>query len=368
MTEKEIWDKAYKRIFELYGDMPDLRIVSRFYSEKQAFMQYEVGKCFYDLTKLRREAEESGERLIVKAPLASCLVAYLLGTTDENPLPAHYYCPKCKTVEWMNDKCVLDLRDRTCTCGERMKPDGFDIPFETYLPYAKKLKTTDTVPENYQQRFDSILSHFQKSLLDTAKVCKKLEKATGVCMDDIDFNDLEVKHRLLTGNFERLAGAGGEKVIKQMISLTHPQSYNELLKLIGLAHGTCTWRYNAEQLLADGICSLSDIPSTRDEVFTSIRDAMRDCDFHDKGFAYDVANKARHGYYREHGMDHYTNSTLQMLGLDSWFGSYIRATHYTSTKALAVLELKYHIILAWYALNFTEKHEVQIRGIKDVNI
>ena len=31
MTEKEIWDKAYKRIFELYGNMPDLRIVSRFF-------------------------------------------------------------------------------------------------------------------------------------------------------------------------------------------------------------------------------------------------------------------------------------------------------------------------------------------------
>ena len=28
MTEKEIWDKAYKRIFELYGDMPDLRILN----------------------------------------------------------------------------------------------------------------------------------------------------------------------------------------------------------------------------------------------------------------------------------------------------------------------------------------------------
>ena len=37
MSEKEIWDKAYKRIFELYGDMPDLRIVSRYFSEKQAF-------------------------------------------------------------------------------------------------------------------------------------------------------------------------------------------------------------------------------------------------------------------------------------------------------------------------------------------
>ena len=359
MTEKEIWDKAYNRIFELYGDMPDLRIIiSRFYSEKQAFMQYEVGKYFYDLAKLRREAEESGERLIVKAPIASCLVAYLLGATDENPLPAHYYCPKkCKTLEWMDGRCVFDLRDRTCACGERKKPDGFDIPFETYLPYAKKLKITDTVPESYQQLFDSILSHFQKTLLDTANICKQLEKAASVCMVDIDLNDREVKHRLLTGDFEKLASVGSEKVIKQMISLTYPQSYNELLKLIGLAHGTCTWRYNAEHLLSDGVCSLADIPATRDEVFMMIRDAMYDCDFHDTGFAYDVANKARCGYYREHGMDDYTNGTLSMLGLDSWFGSYIRATHYMSTKALAVLELKYSIILNWYQVYYPREYQ-----------
>ena len=365
MTEKEIWDKAYKRIFELYGDMPDLRIVSRFHSEKQALMQYEVGKYFYDLAKLRREAEEAGERLIVKAPVASCFVAYLLGATDENPLPAHYYCPKCKAVEWMDGKCAFDLRDHTCACGERMTPDGFDIPFEIYLPYAKKFKTVDTVPENYQQLFDSILSHFQRSLLDTANICKRLEKATGVCMDSIDLNDLEVKHRLLTGDFEYLVGSGGEKAIKQMITFTQPQSYNELLKLIGLAHGTCTWRYNAQHLLADGICSLADIPATRDEVFMTVRDAMRDCDFHDTGFAYDVVNKARRGYYREHGMDNYTNSTLQMLGLDSWFGSYIRATHYMSTKSLAVLELKYSIILNWYQIYYPRDYQ-QI--IADYNI
>lgn len=357
MTEKEVWDKAYKRIFELYGDMPDLRIVSRFYSEKQAFMPYEVGKYFYDLAKLRREAEEAGERLIVKAPVASCFVAYLLDTTDENPLPAHYYCPKCKTVVWMEGKCLFDLRDRTCACGERLKPDGFDIPFETYLPYAKKLKTADTVPENYQQLFDSILSHFQRSLLDTANVCKRFEKVTGVYMDSIDLNDLEVKHRLLTGDFEYLVGSGGEKAIKQMITLTHPQSYNDLLKLIGLAHGTCTWRHNAEYLLADGICSLADIPATRDEVFMTIRDAMRDCDFHDTGFAYDIAKKARRGYYHEHGMDDYTNQTLSMLGFYDWFGSYIRATQYMSTKSLAVLELKYSIILNWYHAYYPREYQ-----------
>lgn len=357
MTEKENWNKAYKRIFELYGNVLDLRIISRFYSEKQAFMQYEIGKYFYDLAKLRREAEGAGEQLIVKAPVASCLVAYLLDTTDENPLPAHYYCPKCKTVVWMEGKCLFDLRDRTCACGERLKPDGYDIPFETYLPYAKKLKVADTVPENYQRLFDSILSHFQRSLLDTANVCKRLEKVTGVCMDSIDLNDLEVKHRFLVGDFEYLVDSGGKKAIKQMITLTHPQSYNELLKLLGLAHGTCTWRHNAEYLLADGICSLADIPATRDEVFMTIRDAMRDCDFHDTGFAFDVANKARRGYYREHGMDDYTNQTLSMLGFDDWFDSYIRTTHYMSTKALAVLELKYSIILNWYHAYYPREYQ-----------
>ena len=91
MTEKEIWDKAYKRIFELYGNMPDLRIVSRFYSEKQAFMQYEVGKYFYDLAKLRHEAEDTGERLIIKNAVASCLVAYLPSFLDKREVEIFWF-------------------------------------------------------------------------------------------------------------------------------------------------------------------------------------------------------------------------------------------------------------------------------------
>ena len=357
MTEKEIWNIAYKRIFETYGDVPDLRIVNRFYSEKQAFMQYEVGKYFYDLFRLRAEVKQADERMIVKNTVASCFVAYLLGATDENPLPAHYYCPKCKTVVWMEGRCVFDLRDRTCACGEKMKADGFDIPFESYLPYAKKHRVADVTYESFLELSEATFSHYQKSLLDTVNICKQLEKATGVGMDSIDLNDREVKHRLLTGDFEKLAGVGGEEVIKQMITFAHPLMYHELLKLIGLAHGTFTWRHNAEHLLADGACSLADIPATRDEVFMTIRDAMRDCDFHDTGFAVEVANKARHGYYREHGMDHYTNGTLQMLGLDDWFGSYIRSTQYMSTKALAVLELKYSIILNWYQVYYPREYQ-----------
>lgn len=89
----------------------------------------------------------------------------------------------------------------------------------------------------------------------------------------------------------------------------------------------------------------------------TIRDAMHDCDLHDAGFAFDVANKARRRYYPEHGMNDYINSRLQILGLDSWFGSYIRATHYMSTKALAVLKLKYSIILNWYQVYYPRGYQ-----------
>ena len=89
----------------------------------------------------------------------------------------------------------------------------------------------------------------------------------------------------------------------------------------------------------------------------TIRDAMHDCDLHDAGFSFDVANKARRIYYPEHGMDDRINSTLQIFGPDSWFGSYIRTTHYMSTKALAVLELKYSIILNWYRVYYPREYK-----------
>ena len=72
MTEKDIWDKAYNRIFELYGDMPDLRIISRFYSEKQAFMPYGVGKYFYEHFRFRAEIKQVGELMIVKNAVGYC--------------------------------------------------------------------------------------------------------------------------------------------------------------------------------------------------------------------------------------------------------------------------------------------------------
>lgn len=56
-------------------------------------------------------------------------------------------------------------------------------------------------------------------------------------------------------------------------------------------------------------------------------------------------------------MDDYTKGTLSMLGFDDWFGRYIKTARYMSTKALAMLELKYLIILNWYQFSYPREYQ-----------
>ena len=365
MTINEAWNKAEKRLYELYGDDLDINILSRFYTEKQAFAGVcaaSVAQYFEELASICRESvEKYNEKLIAKAPVNSSLIAYLLGASELNPLPPHYICtnPECKRVEWIdldNDKCLFDMRHtRTCECGAEMKVDGYDIPWVTFLPYAQRLKTKDPVPENYKDLFETLTKkHFQWSLLGAAQAVNLLGQATGVVPDEIDLSDREIKYRLLGGDFSCVHPKLAE-FLKQAYTVVQPCSYAEVLKLIGLAHGTGTWKYNARDLL-NGKCRLADIPATRDEVFMMIRNAMEERGVYDTGFAYDVAEKARKGYYAEHGMDGYTIEMFKGLGFDDWFASYLLTVRYMSTKALSVLELKYIILLTWYHTYYPKQY------------
>ena len=356
MTRTEIWNKAEKALFEKYGESPDISIENRFLSEKRFLADYGVAEYFDELAGICRESiEKYNEKLIAKNTMSCCFTAYLLGASELNSLPPHYYCPKCKRVEWVddfdNDKCLFDMRHtRTCECGAEMRIDGYDIPWETYLPYAKRLKAKDPVPENYKDLFEALTKkHFQWSLLGAAQAVK------GISPDEIDLNDREVKCRLLGGDFSCMHPKLAE-FLKQAYAVVQPCSYACLQKLIGFAKGTGTWKHNAEDLLKNGQCRLADIPATRDEVFMQIRNAMQERGVYDTGFAYDVAEKARKGYYAEHGMDGYTINTLKNLGFDDWFASYLLRTRYLSTRALSVLELRYIILLSYFKTYYPKQY------------
>ena len=357
MTREETWDKAYKRIFELYGVDPDLNIVNRFLSEKAALAHFGVAEYFEELAGICQESiEKYNEKLVVKNTVASCFTAYLLGASEINPLPPHYYCETCKRVEWIDeDDCVFDMRGtRRCECGATMRADGYNLPYETYIPYAQILKSKDPVPENYKDLFEALTKkHFQYSLLGAAQAVNLLGQATGVRPEEIDLSDCEVKYRLLGGDFSCMPPKLAE-FLKQAYTVVQPSSYNEFLKLIGMAHGTQTWRNNAADLLLNGKCRLADIPATRDEVFVWMRDMMQEVGIYDTGFAYNISDNARRGYYAENGIDEYTLDILRNYG--GWLGDYVLTVRYMSTKALSVTELKYIILLTWYQTYYPKQY------------
>ena len=362
MTKTELWNKAYKKMIELYGENPDFHIIiSRFLSEKQAFSQLDCITYFDSIGKLRAEIAEKGEILIGKGVLGSCFTAYLLGATDVNPLPLHTYCPNCKKTVFFSPcgkgegrDIPNDLAGDTCECGDEYVYEGYDIPFETYLPYVKK--GVEFNHSNYRELYAEIRSHITPSLCELSDKCKEMERRTGV--SSIYRGDETVLSHYCAGDFVGFSEREA-RILKGMAAVAKPKTYGDILKLLSLGGGTQTWTHNAEELLADGACSLADIPATRDEVFMIIRDAMRDRGYYDydTGFAYEVSSKAWRGQYLEQGMDDYTADMLRHLGFGEWFIGYLLRVHYMSPKALEATELQYRIQLGWYQLNYPDLYD-----------
>ena len=367
MTREEIWNKAYTRIFELYGENPDSHIVNRFLSEKAALSHFGVAEYFEEIAHILEESvTKYNEKLVAKASVTSCLLAYLLGASSLNPLLPHYYCKTCKRVEWVTEgTCLFDIEPtHRCTCGAKMRADGYGLAWELYLPLAQKLneKKDEISANNYHDLFEAILDkHIQKNLLPATQACHLLEQATGVSWGDIPFDDPQVKAKLLSGDFTCIPF----KIVRSLCLIhrfLRPTDYTEMLQLISLGHGTYTFRENAKNLIENGICTLKNIPASTDEVFAKIQTALRKQNISDNGFAFHVTERVHHGYYRKHGMDENTIAMLKQLGFEDWFVDYLSRIHYMAPRALSILELQLFIALTYYKTHFPKQFEFVVEN------
>ena len=373
MTREQIWNKAYKRIFELYGENPDLNIVNRFFSEKAALAHFGVAEYFEEIAHILEESvTKYNEKLVAKASVTSCLLAYLLGASEINPLPPHWICPKCHSLMWADrSDCIFDMPStRTCECGAEMRPDGYGLAWELYLPLAQKLneKKDEISANNYHDLFEAILDkHFQKNLLPATQACNLLRQATGVAWEDIPFDDPQVKAKLLSGDFTDIPF----KIVRSLCLIhrfLRPTDYTEMLQLISLGHGTYTFRENAQNLIENGICTLKNIPASTDEVFATIENALRKLNISDNGFAFHVTERVHHGYYRKHGgMDENTAKMLKQLEFKDWFVDYLSRIHYMAPRALSILELRILLILTWYHTYYPMEYTNLTKEIPDIS-
>lgn len=163
---------TYKGARQMYGsNLPEI-VEKRITKELSAIIGNDFSSLYLIAIKMVEKSMRDGYLVGSRGSVGSSLVAMLTGITEVNPLPPHYVCPKCHWNKFAEDGSYgsgFDLPVMQCPqCGEELKRDGQDIPFETFMGF-----TGEKVPDidlNFSGEEQSEIFKFATKLLGKQNV------------------------------------------------------------------------------------------------------------------------------------------------------------------------------------------------------
>ncbi|WP_036221838.1 PolC-type DNA polymerase III [Mesoaciditoga lauensis] len=136
-AEETIKNQAYQEAKRRYGDPLPKAVEERLERELHSIIGNGYAVLYLIAKELVEKSKSDGYVVGSRGSVGSSLVATMLGITEVNPLPPHYYCPECHYFEFDNSvESGYDLPEKACPkCGAPLKIDGQNIPFETFMGF-----------------------------------------------------------------------------------------------------------------------------------------------------------------------------------------------------------------------------------------